>query len=102
MPAPRLGKLEEAIGSLPLQTPLPGTEVSLSVLRALGEGLESEDTTFLEASGTLSSIMLSPSVLSLEPLGRGLTRGWEGLCRVHKHPSAIQWPRNKGALSRTP
>lgn len=93
LPRPR-SKLEEAIGSLPPRTPLPWREASLCVLGAPAEGLESADPTFLGASCPLLGIALFPSVLSLEPAGRGLTGGWGGpllgtQTRV-RHPGASE------------
>lgn len=43
--------------------------------------------------------MFLPSMLSLEPVGRGLVGAWVGLYWVHKHKSAIQWPCEQGKPS---
>lgn len=90
----------------PPADPLPWTEVSLSVLGALREGLECADTLFPEASCTLLGITLSPSVLSLEPVGRGLTRGWDGpplgtQTPVH-HPAASEQGEPSAELHKFP
>lgn len=82
----------------------PG-ERSLSAQRAPHEGLGSGRVWNLRTPASpgapcpLPGIACLHSVLCLEPSGLGLARAGVGLCWVHKHQPAIQWPCEQGEPS---